>query len=88
MRLEFLRPFHVLRGLCADHFFGFGVFLPFEGEHEEFEGLVVELICFFVLAGLVVVDGAFYDVDGAAEEVGVGHGWWCLGRYVRRGGFE
>jgi hypothetical protein len=71
MRLQFLRPLHVFPGLGADHLLGLGVLLPFQRQHEELQRGVVLLVGRFVGAGVVELDGFFYGVDGAAEEVGV-----------------
>ncbi|KAL2129009.1 hypothetical protein VTI74DRAFT_8363 [Chaetomium olivicolor] len=71
---ELFRAVHVLARFGADHLFGLRVLLPFEGEHEELEGLVVELVGFFVLGGVVGIDGEADLLDRAVEKVGVGHG--------------
>ena len=74
MCLQFLGAVHVFGDFGADHgFLGFGLG-PFEGEHEEFERLVVELVGALIVGGRVGFDGLFDDGDGAADEVGVGHG--------------
>lgn len=71
--LQLLRALHVLRGLGADHLLGLGVLLPFQREHEQLEGLVVELVRLVVVACGVGFDGLLDHVDGPAEEVGVRH---------------
>lgn len=74
VRFQLLGPVHVLARLGPDHLLGFRVLLPFEREHEQLEGLVVQLVGFVVLGGVVGLDGFAHLLDGAAEEVGVGHG--------------
>ena len=74
MILEFLRAIHVFACFRADHLLGFGVLLPFQGEHEQLQRGVVELISLLVFALIVVLDGLFDGVDCSSEEVGIAHG--------------
>jgi hypothetical protein len=69
--LELLGPVHVLGRLGADHVLGLGVLLPLERQHEQLEGLVVELVGLVVLRGIVGVDGGADLLYCAVEEVGV-----------------
>ena len=74
MILEFLRAIHVFACFRADHLLGFGVLLPFQGEHEQLQCGVVELISLLVFALIVVLDGLFDCVDCSSEEIGIAHG--------------
>lgn len=73
MILQFLSAIHVLAGLCANHFLGFRVLLPFESEHEQLQRRVICLVSLLIFAGIVLVDRLFNRIDGATEKVGVAH---------------
>jgi hypothetical protein len=47
-------------------------------------GAVVQLVCLFILAGRVCLDGLLDRLNGAAQEVGVAHGWGGTGLYAAK----
>lgn len=88
MTLQLLCSFHILHRLLPDQLLALFVLLPFQREHEELQGGVVDLVGLFVFAGIVVLNGLLHGCNRATKEVGVRHrdegGVWSEGRLKLR----
>ena len=73
MVLQFLCAVHILAGLRANHLLRPGVFLPFQGQHEQLQCGVVQLVGLLVFALIVVLDRLLDRVNRPPQKIRVTH---------------